>query len=168
MRELSPFVEHIGLLLDLKTRRCKFTAPHQDQCLRLLRELQAFRGNLHQSEWTRIIGLLGWARGGSPYILQLLSARIEAAKKSTPPSQANTLLPYDELSTFFQANDPIKWSTRTTAQTTISDATFTQGGIIHSNGIAIFPVPSEYCSNIFLAELLTASCASGHNPLVDH
>jgi hypothetical protein len=158
-RSPTSIVKHIGFQLDLHKKQATLTRSRQLECLRLLSEVRDYTGLLYSNEWARIVGLLGWARCGSPYVLSLLGPGIEAAKKASPPTSPQGLLDYDALSAFFSANDPVPWSSSQTTMTITTDATNTRGGIIHPKGSVSLPVPREYQATIFLAELWTACSA---------
>jgi hypothetical protein len=158
-RTPTSIIKHIGFSLDLQKKQATLTKARQLECLRLLSELRDFRGLLYPREWAKIVGLLGWARCGSPYVLALLSPGIEAAKDLSPPTSPSGLLDYDKLSAFFTANDPVPWSSSQTTMTITTDATFTRAGIIHPKGSVSLPVPREYQATIFLAELWAACSA---------
>jgi len=154
----TSIIEHIGFELDLQARKARLTASRKKQVLRLIRECARYKGLLWPKEVAKIVGLLGWARGGSPYVLGLLDKGIRAAAGHKPVS-CHRLLPWSELALFFKKNDPFTWSTPRHTQTITTDATPTTAGIIHDKGEMAGPVAHYVRGRIFLAELWTACSA---------
>jgi len=157
--EPTQIIKHIGFELDLRTKQCRLTSSRQKEVIELLTNLSTYHHPLPRQVWERAVGLLGWARCASPYILGLISPAISLIH-NFGHHLASSLLKYDELLSFFRDNEPIRWSAATSPTRVIAtDATFARAGLISPAGVASIPVPTAFRSTIFLAELWAASCA---------
>jgi hypothetical protein len=157
--EPTQVVKHIGFELDLRTKQCRLTKTRQKEVVELLQQFQSYTGPLPTLVWQKFVGLLGWARCASPYVLGLLSPAIDLINHPRL-HVASTVVNYTELLSFFVANDPICWSTSSKPTAVIvTDATFARAGLISAAGCASVPVPVQYRSTIFLAELWAACSA---------
>lgn len=169
---ISPvsIIKHIGFELDFRKQVFRLTPTRQKQSLRLLWHLKHYKGTLTQLDCQKIVGFLGWARGGSPLIHGLLDNLITAAGSANSVTFARNSIPFDEVISYFAENTEHHFNNRHMPVTLmITDATTERGGILHEKGAASVIIPSYYRDHIFASELWTAASALlTHTPRNTH